>query len=949
LSALIGYYKQEPHTLVANASTTQNVQAITIGITGPASAEYDILWDGSIRRANGALNPSGLATESQLPGGYYIVRLYHPTAYDSYLVPQDVTLTGSASAVLNFGTTYNAVTAGTGDVATGRIYAYDLSGAAGATIWRRLVTGEWQAWASTDSAGDYFASGGHGIDNVIVTHPTYGTASFSTGGAGDTWFSPQLSTRFGGIALMNEPLNPEGCFPWGPNGNHINIPCGEEMGYVLDSELLTRYDFSPARGGGGLTTEPAPRARWEPADSEVASMVQADYDLYDHDGTLLAAGNALQGSITPPWANAPFYQNSPIGAPLSATFGGKIWGNIVGYSASQNAGAFPEADRMNLEWAELRNMFERVRTFTSTAQQAQTLKTWACPVCHGPTAVSPEFTRRGYCRQHANIFAVSNAIDARTYFEGPTIKAGAGNELRFVRQPTADDWVQKRFTYAWAPEDYQERATYQTASGRGQPTNAPRFFAQHINFGTYSGGAFTASQTISAVEASQARTVGPGRIKAIFPSGYTYGDGGVTFRATLERGDGQTETQLFTVANGDGRAAGDAWGTYIPINRRAPAHILEDRSGVWDGDTGLYNKVTALEVVAGTSGDVQFSLVNASPHLHSSNGITISAQQSTPYANEWEDSIRRNPDLWHGPSRKTYLAYRGRNRRIEIQQSRDGGRTWTAPSQVTSGTMWDYPAVEKRITGELIVHATRAGNPSVVKTWRSRSDGSGFASMAHSFVGARPDVAPGRGLLQHLAVYSGAMQYYRLGVNQFSQIVSRPSATATGSSLETDTPIHQTRFFVGSINEQKRAAIVQERGGLLTAIENIGGNIRFLRSRTNGLGWESQPVSLANSVDPELAQGVDGREYHVARSGTRQFIRRGLNALSTNLGWNSQLAAGGTTVQTSSVIATGVDAERAAVLKLRAWGRPVIGAVTVGGTIQIHESKDDGLSWTQKA
>ena len=547
LSSLWACYKQEPVELTAGASTTLNVKAVTVGITGPASAEYDILWDGSIRRpaGGGTLNASGLATYSGLPGGYYIVRVYHPTATGSYLTPQDITLIGSQVASLNFGAAYAVVPS---TFIKGKIYAYDMSTAQGATIWRRLVTGEWQAWGTTDSNGNFSVSGGFGTDNIVVTHPAYGAASFDHVGLTEAWFSPQLSTRFGGLAVMRGPENPEGCFRWGPRGNHIHIPCGEGMGYMEDSELLTQYQFIPARGdGGGLVTEPAPRCRWEPADSAVSSMGPVRYVLYDRDATLLSISNVLQGSTRPPWTDSmKWYEWSPVGTPTSATFGGMIRGNVVQYNQTPIEGFFnplPEADRMGLQWGDHKPFFTRVRPLLNATGVAHVMTASECAYCQGPVRQRANETARvrGYCENCGRAFADADAMDARTYFATPALAGDEHYSIRLLNQTRGMYHRSQRQAYWYRPEDYQEDDTYLTQSGRGTATNAPRWFAQHIHFGSYSGGVWTPNETISGIEASQGRTLGPCRVKAIFPATYgvyNWGGGALPSMRLIQFPDG---------------------------------------------------------------------------------------------------------------------------------------------------------------------------------------------------------------------------------------------------------------------------------------------------------------------------------------------------------------------------------------------------------------------------
>jgi len=934
LAALTARYTDYPQTLTADATTVLNIDTCKIFVSGPTtSATVTAYWYDGIQRYDAALNASGVARISALWPGTYTLCLFNSANKNKGMPRQTTVVSAGSSVIVNFGTTWTSAPL---SQVQGILYAYGAVPLGNETIilqkLHTLSGTQYVSMGSTAADGTfgpwgYPTSGGWTPIKLIVNNATYG-AEFVHLGAGapiTLYWDPCLSA----YCAVHQAAA-EGFTAWGQRGAHVNFPAPWKGAYLEDNDGA-QWSFAAVANNHGQRAGPLPKWKYSTLYSTPGAF--RNYKLWD--GDVSGATIQMTNETNPAYDLSGTWDAPTRGQIVQLQIGGKVLGNVVGWSADQVDSANPlaEADRMGLEWGDLAGLYDRLRTYQpETNAWGQTLTAIECPYCQGPVETEPgAFVRRGYCRNCGGAWADSQAMDARTYFCSPPIGAQSGCNMAVVRQPANADYVRADFSYHWRPEDYQEDNTYLTQSGRGQETNAQRWFAQHIHYGTYSGGTWTANQTISAVEASQGRTLGPGRVKAVFPNGYTYTGGGVTFRARLTRGDGATESQLFTVETGDGRA--DAWGTYVPVNR------VQDLVGFevngWNARAGLYEAVTSCDVVAGTSGDVQFSLVNASPHLQNTAGVAVSHQTATPVALEWRNLVRRNPDLWFGPWRRLYLAWRNDDFEVGVQKSDDAGRTWTAGVAATAAG-YDYPAIEKRRTGELIVNATKGGSPSVVKTWVSRDDGTTWASTARSFAGTRFDTQPHLGLKQMGALTSGSM-YYLNGLSAWSTLHQRVSGNAAATTLQTYTE-------VTSDAANERAAVVRQPGGRLTmALENAAGHTKFWQATQDGLTWYSGAVSVATGK-PDLAQ-AGLKQYLATTSGTTHYVKRGLNAMSTALPWNSTLAAGGTTLQASAAMVANVDGERPALVKCNAWGRPLVAAVTKGGTVEVHESRDDGLSW----
>lgn len=286
---------------------------------------------------------------------------------------------------------------------------------------------------------------------------------------------------------------------------------------------------------------------------------------------------------------------------------------------------------------------------------------------------------------------------------------------------------------------------------------------------------------------------------------------------------------------------------------------------------------------------------------------------------DWTE--KRFPDLgqlYMGAGQQ-YIAWKSDGDVVQTQKSYRGGYLWSPATAVGSGTM---PAVLKDHDGGLYV-AIQRNAASTVVMHKSRDDGRTWGSLAKSFGGQFPELWRGANNLQYLSIYSGGTHVIRRGYRGMSTVAGSGSITAGGAA---------------------RAAIMQKpHGEILVGIPS-GASIQLYASRDFGATYSHQVRNLVGT-QVDLVLGREGIEYAAVLSGTRQRFFRGAGNFSTLLTWPSQLSLGGTTVQGSGIIASGVDDERPAGLRLVNRGNYLIAAVTVSGTVQVHASHKGGLQW----
>lgn len=908
LSGLRAYYRGMEKVLTPDASVTFGIPVVRMNFSGPAGGEVHAYWEGSIERYVANLNASGVATVSGCFPGNYVFACYHTTsqAYGTYRQAAALNTDG-ASATINFGSAWLSHPLGK---YAGKIYQAGASGLGGAEVWMyKIDVGVFQGWshlATADANGvlpSFAATVGPGP--LVVNDATWGGVIQDTA-LGNCWFDPVLSGRLGALQLASSTV-PEGITPWSNRGTARNLLPPVEAALVVRSGAATSYVLSKTTCNG-IVSPPLPRY-FVDIGTYPETYSDLKYNVIASDGEVLQSGITLLDDDSPPWAKAaPDRQTCAAGRVIIDEVGGKVWGNVTAYSEDKLSGTLAEAERMGAEWGSLKDLYVRARARLSTATStwiAQGMTSLQCPFCQGP--LECETGTLGYCQQCGR--------DGRTYFQTPALAPSATWGMRFVAQKR-EDYRDTLLRYGYRPEDYQENADYIVLSGGYQ-----RWTAQHIDFGTYSGGAWTDGENVSQVAASQARTIGPCRLKAIVKSAYT--GSGCTFRVSLTRADNAAETQMLTVP------AGAAAGDWLAVNRHGPCNLPETRGG-YTRDTGYYLDVTNVAPV-GVAGNAHFQLVNVAPHINTVNGVGVSTAHATPYLADTDaGTVQRNPDMaqrYVGQGEQ-HLVWRDDRKQVQYQRTNRAGYLWSAPPVKVSDTNADFPAVLKSAEGTLYCATVKpAASASHVVVHQSRDDGRTWTSHAKSFVGQYPDLWRGVEGLQYLTVYSGGKHVIRRGWRGLSTVAGSATLTA---------------------GDAGRLAMVKKAHGALLLGVPSGNVVHIYNSRDDGRTFSHQARDFAGT-QIDLALGFNNAECAVILSGTRAKFVQGARNFSTLLAWPSALAAGGTSVQTTGIIATSVDSERPPGLRCCDRGGHFLAAVTKNGVVEVHASRRAGMTWSRIA
>ena len=917
LSMVEVWYLQEHAEVGEGQATSLDIAAVSITVTGPASANCLIQWqDGHLRLTPETfyvLDGSGTVTATGMPPGRYSVWLGHPTDGNKGLRKQDVVAVSGGSYTVAFGASWSDPPT---DQTQINVYGYGAEPGVGAELWCKTgPVGQevYTLWGTADADGIILINGTvPGADDPIIVHPDWGALCIPWA-TSDRWIDATLAGRFSGYRAGQVGEYQEGIVPWGNGGNHINLPTMTRAVYAQDTVTGEKFYFSAASGGYGSVSEVCPRGTivgiFDPANWTVRQ-----YNIYDGDATLLLAAQTLPGNTVPVWTEALVErQQTTVGRLLAVVTGGKIKGNLVEYAPSQRitTADLTEAARMGLETGRFTQPIE-VRSDSATASLSTKPAAWAaqeCPYCGGPAWIGPNSApyQRGYC-----IPCRDNGytVDCRTYFLTQTLAAFADWSTRVVKNTTAGGHADKLVTGWPRPEEYAETDAYLVSNWQG--LGIPRWVAVHIVLATYGSSAWSDGESIADAEARLGRTVGPVQLKLQLNDPYI--GAGATVEVTATRADGGGSVVL-TCDIPTGSQPGDLF-----FLRQGPHDTYLGVPCKWFTDVTLVH-------VTGQTNDLGFYVVNDGPAWNNSTGVVVTHHAYSPFACDLLLPGQRYPDLWHGPWDRTYLVWKDDSDIIQLQKSTDAGRTWTQPETVTP-TGWTYPAVCKTIKGDLLVAATDTAETKT-KVWRSRRDGASFASLAMSLVGTRMDMMTGMGPRKYGALLDGGQQELRETVGDFSTTLARPSALAAGgSSLKTSTVITTD---AGAA----RAAILRDpKNNLFAALVNDASHVKVWRSRQNGFGWASCARSFVGT-DPDVTLGPNQKAYLAARSGATVRWYRGVRELST--------------VLDSAIVTAEADAERPAVWKLNSRGREALAAVTVGGTVRIYGSKDDGRTWGQKA
>ncbi len=431
-----------------------------------------------------------------------------------------------------------------------------------------------------------------------------------------------------------------------PLRGHKNFQYCPGSVVVREAETLETYGTEETAYGGWVTTETLPKFEYV-ADIEELVEWGPQTHLYDIlvDGVVKVADFELRGQpFDDTGSGAGEYRAAGYYPEQKLLMGGKVHGNVLAGEAEPVTGNLPESARVGLEFGE-HAWFVEARALGGGQARAG-VGDVVCPYCGGPAYRDPSGAYlRGFCMQCADAFARGDAMDCRGYFETPTLAAlGNGRyAMRLVRLSEREGNWSRRIGYHWRPDLYDETDDFITQSGPGQPTNAPRWVAKHVDevgdgagFGKFDGDLQEPYVPGHGVEYFEAlpeidRELGVTALKLAFPYGHV---APLTYTVEIDcvRCDDEIETRTVTVQAGtSGPSQDDEFGDVVPVveGDKLPAESV----GSPYRKVGLYVGVADVRLIEPQSAPgCEFAIVNDVPWLASPDGVPVDAETATPVA-----------------------------------------------------------------------------------------------------------------------------------------------------------------------------------------------------------------------------------------------------------------------------------------------------------------------------
>ncbi len=673
LESLYVRYLQERAEISEGSDTELDIAAVSIALSGPPGANFDVFYDEGFYCDGGTLDGSGEATVTGLPPGKYAVSLHHASDSTKGLRRQSVTCSESGGTYeLAFGGTWSSFALAT--TCGGYIYEGGATGAANITVWgRRLNEGPplrytWEPTATTDSDGYFeFDTAGLGwVPSELAVDCEQG-AWWYDGGIGQRWLDPCLGGRISGaLTLEDKVIVPPGfeyptLVPWGAHGAHKNMPSPERLGYAVSSLDGSKHYFSP-NGHGGTRTDRLPAWQYRTRFAPETSDDRITYGLHAADGTELGCEVVLGAGTTPPWiqeTSQTWANSSHCGQVPAGQTGGKIHGAAVEADPpTRITSALVEPWRLGLEFGKVTGPLE-VRINSDSIPKnhvvALTFTAFKCPYCASAIWNEPSngsFTR--WCCTACGAIAEAG-------FTTRTVAALKDWWTRIVKTTTGGLAIDRKIAGHPRPEEYGENDNYIQMIG-----GLTRWVAKHITLGTLQGGAFADGESIADAEARLGRTVGPLMLKLELQDDY-HGGGKIVRVTPTHATEG---SKVLTTIIPPGSVAGDVF----PLDW-SPHH---------DYPRGYYTDVTA----ATDEGDgyLHVTIVNDGPAWHSGDGAEVTHQASTPWACDVFLGSR-DPAMTEDFGGILHLTY-CRDGRVMHRTSEDTGSTWSALIDVTQRAGW---------------------------------------------------------------------------------------------------------------------------------------------------------------------------------------------------------------------------------------------------------------------
>ena len=559
------------------------------------------------------------------------------------------------------------------------------------------------------------------------------------GFGGDPWI---MDAKWGAVPLLGYPysdvvLGARAYAAWqemwkpeawrkGDHG-HSNFQYVQDALWAEDEEG-ERYATEEVAYGGWITSEALPKYR-PMADVNELMMGGPQIRRYSlrTEGRVLDPEFYLRAQSFEDYETLPGqYRAAGYYPEAKFLLGGKIKGSVVEQNEAPIGLELAEAHRIGLEFG------EHVWYTQVAAGEVTAFGDLVCPYCGGPTWRDPSGQGfvRGFCMQCALVFGTGEAMDGRTHFATPAMRPSPPAPLPGGEGSTTTGYglwtlmVDRRggsrsceFGFHWRTDLYDETEAFLTQSGAGQATNAPRWFARHVDevdglgFGRFDSAAsppFCAGHDLGwfGQLPEVQRELGLAQMKLVYPYGYAQAEA-VTLELDCRRADGSTETVRVEVPAGvsgpnEGKALSEA--TPLVTTDKVAAEDLESPYA----GSGFFTAVTAARVVEG--GECQFTIVNDTPLLARAGGVVVVEGRAALVALQTgERSTPSGPHLMDDGVGQVFVFY-ARDGQIQMRRRKGLVSGWEPAKQLTQEGRNLHPCAEKDGRGRLRLAWQRGGD-----------------------------------------------------------------------------------------------------------------------------------------------------------------------------------------------------------------------------------------------
>jgi hypothetical protein len=508
---------------------------------------------------------------------------------------------------------------------------------------------------------------------------------------------------------------------------HRNHPFVPGSVWVEGEESGERVEVEEAAYGGWVTASALPKYRYV---EDVQTLLgggpqECHYRIVDGDGAL-ETGVTLGAQSFEDWDTpAGMFRASGYYPETKWLMGGKVHGNVVLDSDAPISTEQPEAARVGLEFGTLADPIE-VRTGGACSHAAFT--GYLCPYCGGPSWRDPDTTSRaqGFCEQCAELFEDARAMDCRSYFRSPTLRAGGGHGMRCL-VPVKDVAISRFVRSHWRPDLYDESDAYLRTDGPGQATKAPRWFARHLDavgdalgFGRFDGDQsppYTAGHALSYFGGlpEVGRVLGCARPKVVFESGYVMPHD-LSLEVDVKLANGEVETFHVTIPEGSsGPSEVNPLGDAVSVCEQPK--LQAELAGPPYRRAALGAAVRDVRAAGPQSAaGCRFRLVADTPFLASPEGISVRARSSVPVAVQ-VDRAWGEPCLIEDAYGQLLLSYLRDGDVAVVRRGGMAGR-WDEPSRLTRDGTNRGPVLTKDGSGATVVGYQRGQHQTILRTWR---------------------------------------------------------------------------------------------------------------------------------------------------------------------------------------------------------------------------------------